>query len=282
MEKKLGFLLLLLYSLCFSQVRIGSGNAPITSSEVLVIGDRLPTETKNRGVLIPRVNLISETDVVTVPNPALGLMLYNKNLSRRGFFYWTGTKWERLFDKRAVLELIVPATNELSSSNSGANQQTATGGAVGYQVGLTNGEGPGTRWKALPGLSKTLVINSATNTTTITGSGTIQINNTTVTSADQVHSFAIGIFVNNRLYSVRPYVLNGRRGMTCLTDSFDIKVNAHNLPVGSYDISVYATTRNQLSGGTDIILNWDMPAGTCTNLNAFMTQGILTTQNQQF
>lgn len=280
--KKILFCFGLLTSI-YGYSQIGIGTTTVSASEVMRIAANLPGETLSRGILIPRVSLSSNVDLVTVPNPAVGLMLYNQSFASRGFYYWDSAKWERAFDKKSVLEIIVPAVNEVQSSTGGASQETATGGPVGYTVGLNTGESPTSRpWVALPGMSKTINIFSATNTTTITASGTIQASNTAVTSENQVHSYAVGIFINNKLYSVRLFILNGKQGMTCLADSFDIKANTRDLPTGNYTISVYAITRSELLGGTDIILNWGQPAVSCNNLNSDMAKGVLTLQTQQF
>jgi len=50
-----------------------------------------------KGLLIPRVNLQSTTDVATILSPAISLLVYNTNASMTGgavgFWYWDGTKW---------------------------------------------------------------------------------------------------------------------------------------------------------------------------------------------
>jgi hypothetical protein len=52
----------------------------------------------DKGVLIPRVSLVSNTDVVTIPSPATSLLVYNNNPTMTGgaglgFYYWNGTNW---------------------------------------------------------------------------------------------------------------------------------------------------------------------------------------------
>lgn len=72
----------LLTALCvgvaaFHAAQIGVGTTQIQSSEILSIAPKLPSETKSRGVLIPRVALTDEDDNTTVPNPATFLAVYN-------------------------------------------------------------------------------------------------------------------------------------------------------------------------------------------------------------
>lgn len=53
----------------------------------------------NKGLLIPRVSLVSETDVTTIPSPLLSLLVFNNNASLpdgQGFYFWNGTKWSKL------------------------------------------------------------------------------------------------------------------------------------------------------------------------------------------
>ena len=51
----------------------------------------------SKGLLIPRVNLTSVTDVTTIPAPAISLLVYNTNAGLpgggAGFYYWNGTQW---------------------------------------------------------------------------------------------------------------------------------------------------------------------------------------------
>lgn len=56
---------------------------------------RLDITNTKKGLLIPRVALKSTTDVVTVPNPAVSLLVYNSASSAAGsgYYYWSGSKW---------------------------------------------------------------------------------------------------------------------------------------------------------------------------------------------
>lgn len=60
----------------------------------------LEVASNNKGVLFPQVNLTSTTDVATITNPALSLMVYNSgnagtspNNVVPGFYYWNGARW---------------------------------------------------------------------------------------------------------------------------------------------------------------------------------------------
>jgi trimeric autotransporter adhesin len=60
-------------------------------------------DSNNKGLLIPRVSLTSTTDVVTIPNPAYSLMVFNlatagvpPNDVNPGYYYWDGTQWVKI------------------------------------------------------------------------------------------------------------------------------------------------------------------------------------------
>jgi len=59
----------------------------------------LELQSVNKGFLIPRVVLLSETDVSTIFNPTISMLCYNLYTGLpygAGFYYWTGTKWTKL------------------------------------------------------------------------------------------------------------------------------------------------------------------------------------------
>ena len=80
---------------CFAQnIGINTSGALPDASALLDI-DAAPGN--NKGLLIPRVSLISTTDVTTIVTPATSLLVYNTNASMTGgavgFWYYDGTQW---------------------------------------------------------------------------------------------------------------------------------------------------------------------------------------------
>lgn len=74
-------------------VAINATGTPADSSAVLDISS------SNKGVLLPRVHLLSLTDTVTIPHPAVSLLVYNTNkqLSKgAGYYAWNGSNWDLL------------------------------------------------------------------------------------------------------------------------------------------------------------------------------------------
>lgn len=61
-------------------------NSPDPSASLEVAGT-------NKGLLIPRISLQSQTDKTTIPNPATALLIYNTNtgMGKAGFYYNSGT-----------------------------------------------------------------------------------------------------------------------------------------------------------------------------------------------
>lgn len=98
------FLLLCLFSkVSFSQVAINSTGAAPDPSAVLDVS------ATNKGMLVPRVSLVSADNSSTpVNNPSVGLLVYNidpVNLST-GFYMWTGAEWSALATMDQVQNIV--------------------------------------------------------------------------------------------------------------------------------------------------------------------------------
>ena len=95
MNKQVFSLFLLLMPFAgFSQVGVGTNNVDPSA--------KFQIETNNKGFLQPRIALTGTTDVVTIANPATGLMVYNTATAGSGataitpgVHYFDGTKWVR-------------------------------------------------------------------------------------------------------------------------------------------------------------------------------------------
>ncbi|WP_347218158.1 hypothetical protein [Chryseobacterium sp.] len=90
---KLRFSLLYLLFTVFTYAQIGIGlPSPDTSA-------MLHVSAKDKGVLLPSIALTSDTDAVTVPTPADGLIVWNNGkagLTEAGFYYWFASKWNKI------------------------------------------------------------------------------------------------------------------------------------------------------------------------------------------
>lgn len=76
---------------CYAQQNVGIGTLTPDQSALLDL------TAPDKGILIPRVSLQSTTDIVSVPSPALSLLVYNTNAAMTGgstgFWYWNGSQW---------------------------------------------------------------------------------------------------------------------------------------------------------------------------------------------
>lgn len=88
-NKNFCFYILIILPLILN-AQVGINTLTPNSSSILDI------VSNNKGVLIPRVSLISSTDVTTIQNPETSLIVYNLNTNADispGFYYWESNKW---------------------------------------------------------------------------------------------------------------------------------------------------------------------------------------------
>lgn len=89
--KNIIFATLFFSMLSHGQVGINTTNPDLSSMLDITASDK--------GFLLPRIALLSTTDVTTVASPAQSLMVFNTatvNDVSPGFYYWSGSVWERL------------------------------------------------------------------------------------------------------------------------------------------------------------------------------------------
>ena len=89
-------LILVIILFCWQHIMaqsIGIGTTTPNPSALLEL------QSVSKGFLIPRVVLLSETDITTIANPTTAMLCYNLYTGLpygAGFYYWTGTKWTKL------------------------------------------------------------------------------------------------------------------------------------------------------------------------------------------
>lgn len=91
LNKILFFGIVLYSNILLGQVGIGTSDPDASSI--------LHLESNNKGFLMTKVGLKSTTDTSTIPNPAVGLLVWNngnEGLSPQGFFYWNNNQWNSL------------------------------------------------------------------------------------------------------------------------------------------------------------------------------------------
>lgn len=100
----------------------------------------LDVSAPDKGVLIPRVSLTSNLDIVTVPSPETSLLVYNTNTAGTypnnvspNFYYWKGNAWRALGSPLAYSEFFALMPGDNSAT-------IAAGAAINFpQDGLTDG-----------------------------------------------------------------------------------------------------------------------------------------------
>ena len=78
------------------RMRITSNGNVSVGSVAADVSALLDVQSTNKGFLMPRVALLSNTDVATIATPATGLQVYNTNYTSTlstGICYYDGTKW---------------------------------------------------------------------------------------------------------------------------------------------------------------------------------------------
>ena len=113
----------------YAQVGIRT-TTPHSSAILDIDVSALPINNK-KGLLIPRIALLSNIDVVTIEDPADGLMVYNTNsvgVANRVFannvYMWTGSIWEEYPTYSGFVERMAPDDVYLKSTQ---NYQFTTG-----------------------------------------------------------------------------------------------------------------------------------------------------------
>lgn len=98
MKKLILSITLIVSSYVFPQVGIGT-DSPDTSSILELKSD-------NTGLLLPRIKLKSNTDIITIKDPAIGLIVYNlkpvgneTGVQYNGVVMWNGLEWRTLSNK---------------------------------------------------------------------------------------------------------------------------------------------------------------------------------------
>jgi len=136
-------------------VGISANGATPNASAMLDVDVSSLGATAKKGLLIPRVALLSNTDVATIPSPVTSLMVYNTTAASSGatavfpgFYYWNGTKWVGFQDRMTIKPYSAFSTNTVSIAHNAA-------------------------WTDIPGLSIT-VTTTGPSTLVIAAMGTLQ------------------------------------------------------------------------------------------------------------
>lgn len=126
MKKIILISFLLIKTICYSQIGIGT-QTPHSSA-------LLDVSASNKGVLLPKANLLGKNDVTTVPNPANGLLLFNQSangtdsnaVAANTIYFWQNSLWQKFTTYSEIVAL--RQTNQFVLRSSAV--QTFTNGQV--------------------------------------------------------------------------------------------------------------------------------------------------------
>lgn len=255
--------LVLILGVFKSQVIISPKNGPAVAedqSAVLKIAD------PNRGILLPRVLLESNTDQTTVLTPVQGLLVYNSTTNKMNF--WEANKWNKNFDIADGLALI-----KVTQNFSGASTTSKTNTSFPTSMPLFNLDDSATGWEDL-GASTTITITKTTNTNYIITEGMVMINNDVSTA--QEFQFAIGVFVGGKLKLVRKYTERGKNYI-CTWKKFNLAGIFNDLPVGTHEIKIFGRNLPKITTGFTSI-TYGGNSSNCSNINNDMARIFVTAQ----
>ena len=128
---RVNYILVLLCCLLINKSSIAQSYSLSTTGAIPDSSAALDIISSNKGLLIPRVSLLSTTDSSTITHPSISLQVYNTNASMtgggKGFWYWDGTKWIRSISSVGADSLVVGTS---TSSHLYNLQVTGTIGAT--------------------------------------------------------------------------------------------------------------------------------------------------------
>ncbi|MGQ1928248.1 hypothetical protein [Ornithobacterium rhinotracheale] len=179
----------------------------------------------NKGVYIPQVRLDNSKDMTNVLSPEEGTIVFNvnKNIPEtdyEGIAVWDGSQW--LFSKteKDVMKVIDVVKSKSYDGNSDVRIYNFPEDDVFFSKGEDFSQ---RRWEILKEVNKDIFFENNSNEGNqkiiVDAEGIAAINNNTYASG---FSYAIGIFVNDKLVSVRKYNRESISGQ-CIFDKFNIR-----------------------------------------------------------
>lgn len=113
MKKTLTIILFFIFLLKnFAQTTIGAVGESNPSAV-------LELKSKSRGFLLPTITLKSNTDITTIKDPAVSLLVYNSGLNPnfplQGYMSWNGREWRQLVDATSI-KAYLPSNSILGTS----------------------------------------------------------------------------------------------------------------------------------------------------------------------
>lgn len=125
----------------------------------------------NKGLLIPRVSLLSVSDNSTIPSPAVSLLVYNTNASMpngRGYYYNSGTAASPLWKALTTAGISIPYATTYSSVNPLFSLTNNSLGYAGEFISNNTGAPAALKASAVSTLSNTSAIHGTNGSSGLT------------------------------------------------------------------------------------------------------------------
>lgn len=217
----------------------------------------------SKGVSVPSVQLLSYTDVVTIPSPKESLIVYNTNttlLGGAGFYFWNGSRWDYLFSdiNSSNLQNQLKYYSKISTTgfdfkNSGTSQ------FYGYS-NINIGDAINSQWTEIADVTQTITIDRATNNISFNINGMMQANNSTTTSGVAAY---FGVFVDDKLVDIKPLYMPFDQN--CNFRTFTVYAKSQNLTLGNHVVKF--AIRNVSAPSTAIMLTYGAKNSSCSTLS---------------
>lgn len=235
----------------------------------------LKIDSDNKGILLPRLPLTSNTDIITVQNPQNSNIVFNTNSTStlpQTVAFFENEKWNAIYNKEQAKEKLdwVTVSSVVSPGNIIITGYTP--GAISLGTGTSG-------WTSL-GITETKSFTRVKNSLAFSLEGMAQIDKT----LNEFYEYAIGIFVDDKLVVVRKYHKSAENNITCNWHKFILNGVVNNLSTGTHTIKVMArnvcstsnsSTQSIYYGGIAHSSNTDNPP--CPNMSEFLSKIVLST-----
>ncbi|MCD0477388.1 hypothetical protein LPB90_02895 [Chryseobacterium sp. LC2016-29] len=220
----------------------------------------------NKGFMLPKVSLnssnVSDYSFM-ISQPTVSLMVYNTNASfpgGKGLYYWDGAKWVFYFSS-ANINLLLGITKYYSKIyNTGVSTSNYPADATSVNS-FVNGSMLASPWVEITDSSPfSFVIDRPVNSTVVTFTGMLQLNN--ATSSSESVTYGLGIFVDDQLISSKSATMNVDN--TCAFREFTITGLVNNLSAGTHNLKLAVMNRSSTTTGS---INYGQKGASCSNIS---------------
>lgn len=283
MKKLFTYLFLLVFVGFEAQVLVTKFPLPTGTSNIPHESAMLELRSSNQGILFPTVALLGTTDQVTVLNPVEGTVVLNTSVnssnssiptSKPTLAVWDGTQWLFTFNKENVLLDLDKVRNYTAQNTTSVSFGTFPASNPNFAMGDNT-----TNWGILIN-SNTSAQQPAFEFDYDKAEQRIVVDvegMATVTDAN--FSYAIGIFVDDKLVSAKKFYQTALTP-TCYFQKFNLRAllteqipnsptQILNKAAGQvYNIKVGVRPLQKETGETSTSLTFGNASGTCNNVNA--------------